>query len=255
MKAVILAAGRGSRMGAHTQNIPKCLLKLAGRPLLAWQLEALHTAGITDILIVRGYQRQCLSPTGLGLAPESFTVTDNTRWDQTNMLSTLLCANEFAQQEGTLVAYADIVYHPDHIRALAACPQDIAITCDSQWEALWRLRFGDPLLDAETFSSEQGLLRAIGGQPRSISQIEAQYMGLLKFTPKGWNTLREHCAHLGTQLVDSMDMTKILQSLLSVGVPIGTVTVAGKWCEGDSMEDLQRYEHRLAQGAWSHDWR
>ncbi|PPD19288.1 MAG: nucleotidyl transferase, partial [Methylobacter sp.] len=40
MKAIILAAGRGSRMKDLTEACPKCLVKLRGRPLLAWQLEA-----------------------------------------------------------------------------------------------------------------------------------------------------------------------------------------------------------------------
>ena len=61
MKAIILAAGRGSRMKLLTDETPKCLIKLRGKSLLDWQLSALRAAGITDIAIVTGYRRDLLA--------------------------------------------------------------------------------------------------------------------------------------------------------------------------------------------------
>ena len=46
MKAIILAAGRGSRLLSLTEDRPKCLVEAGGKPLLAWQIEALRGAGI-----------------------------------------------------------------------------------------------------------------------------------------------------------------------------------------------------------------
>ena len=60
MKAIILAAGRGSRMKNLTDEKPKCLAKLRGKPLLEWQLTSLREAGIEDIAIVTGYKRELL---------------------------------------------------------------------------------------------------------------------------------------------------------------------------------------------------
>ena len=65
MKAVILAAGRGSRMGGRTEAKPKCLSVLAGKTLLDWQLEALRAAGIGDIGIVRGYLGETVARPGI----------------------------------------------------------------------------------------------------------------------------------------------------------------------------------------------
>ena len=61
MKAIILAAGRGSRMGNLTDESPKCLVELRARPLLEWQLMAIREAGIDDIAIVNGYKRELAS--------------------------------------------------------------------------------------------------------------------------------------------------------------------------------------------------
>ncbi len=65
MKAIILAAGRGSRMKSLTEERPKCLVELAGKALLDWQLEALREAGVSEIAIVTGYKRELLANRGL----------------------------------------------------------------------------------------------------------------------------------------------------------------------------------------------
>ena len=51
-RALILAAGRGSRMKEGTAEKPKCLNKIAGRPLLNWQLDALKAAGVDKVGLV-----------------------------------------------------------------------------------------------------------------------------------------------------------------------------------------------------------
>ena len=61
MKAIILAAGRGSRMKKLTNDKPKCLVKLHGKPLLEWQLESMRKSGISEIAIVTGYKHEMLS--------------------------------------------------------------------------------------------------------------------------------------------------------------------------------------------------
>lgn len=249
---IILAAGRGSRMKKLTDEKPKCLVELAGRPLLHWQLDALRTAGLKRILVVRGYASACLQG--------DFETAENPRWAETNMLSTLLCARDFARhafEQGVkrlVVSYSDIVYHPEHVRRLLACKTGIALSFDTQWEKLWTLRFGDPLLDAETFRQEDGLLREIGNKPQSLADIHGQYMGLLSFDRPGWQTLVQCAADLGTA-VDKTDMTGFLRLLLARNIPVGAVPVEGKWCEADSDTDISLYENALARGNWSHDWR
>lgn len=251
--AVILAAGRGSRMLALTARRPKCLVELAGRPLLHWQLDALRAAGIPRILVVRGYAAHCLAG--------DFATAENPRWAETNMVASLLCAGGFAREffagggRRLIISYSDIVYHPDHVRRLSGATEDMAITYDTEWEALWKLRFEDVLSDAETFRQEEGLLREIGGRAASLAEIHGQYMGLLSFSRTGWERLTAACAGLGPAAVDKLDMTGLLRLLLAHETRIEAVPVAGRWCEADSGSDLKTYEAALARGAWSHDWR
>jgi choline kinase len=247
--AIILAAGQGSRMRSLTDDRPKCLVELAGRPLLHWQLDALRAAGIDEIHVVSGYMGHRLRG--------PFQKIANPRWERTNMVASLACAHDLLSSRNCLAAYSDIVYHPDHVKRLAQADGDIAVTYDTRWEELWRLRFADPLSDAETFITDNGALREIGARPQSIDQVQGQYMGLMKFTPRGWSLVRDALAALPPASLDALDITALLGLLLEQGASVSAVPVDGRWAEVDSGDDLAAYERAIAdnQNVFSHDWR
>jgi choline kinase len=252
VKAVVLAAGRGSRLQQVTASRPKALVELAGRTILDWTLAALAASGIDDVLVVRGYRGEALSG--------RYATVDNASWDRSNMVVSLLCADTWLRSDSCIVSYADIVYHPRHLQALAAAEGAIAVTYDRSWWQLWSERFADPLADAETFRAVDGYLVEIGGRAADPSEIAGQYMGLLKITPAGWQSMRALIDTLPPETVDRLDMTALLRRLVHEGQRIRAVPVDGRWCEVDSVADLRLYERRLAEAdatraAWTHDWR
>ncbi|MDD5757808.1 MAG: phosphocholine cytidylyltransferase family protein [Desulfobulbaceae bacterium] len=236
MKAIILAAGRGSRMKSLTDERPKCLVELRGKPLLAWQLKALHEAGITEIAIVTGYKRELLIDRGL---VEFY----NPRWAETNMVSSLTCAAEWLEEEPCVVSYSDIFYNSSAVTALINCHALLAVTYDVNWRLLWEKRFIDPLLDAETFRLKvDGTLAEIGNKPKTVEEVEGQYMGLLRFTPKSWDEVVRIRAHLSNVECDKMHMTGTLQKIITAKrVPVVAVPYEGDWGEIDSAKDLAAY--------------
>jgi choline kinase len=235
MKAIILAAGRGSRMGHLTDDRPKCLVELRGNPLLELQLEAIRGGGITEIAIVTGYKRELLADRGL-------IEFHNPRWAETNMVSSLACAQEWLQADPCIVSYSDIFYEPSAVRSLMGCDADIAITYDRNWLVLWQSRFGDPLLDAETFRlNADGSLAEIGNKPNTVEEVQGQYMGLLRFTPEGWAEVLRIRAGLSQEDCDRMHMTGTLQQVIeSRQMKIHCVPYAGAWGEFDSVDDLPK---------------
>jgi choline kinase len=237
VKAIILAAGRGSRMKSLTDERPKCLVELRGKPLLEWQLESLRAAGISDIAVVTGYKRELLAGRGL-------SEFHNPRWAETNMVSSLACAESWLQGEPCIVSYSDIFYSPVAVQSLINCEATLAVTYDPNWLQLWTERFGDPLLDAETFRlSATHTLAEIGNKPQSVDDVQGQYMGLLRFTPEGWAEVVRLRAELSPQQRDSMHMTNTLQRVIDAGrVPIEAVAYTGEWGEVDSSEDLSVYQ-------------
>lgn len=241
MKAIILAAGRGKRMGSQTDDAPKCMTVLGGRPLLAWQTAALKGAGVTDIGIVCGYKSE-------KLPSEGFVRFQNTRWNETNMLRSLMCAREWLAREECVVSYADIVYPADTMTRLIEVAGDIVITYDREWLKLWEARFADPLRDAETFRIDaHGTLMEIGGRADSTDEIQGQYMGLLKFTPAGWSIVEEYLRPLEPAEVDHLDMTALIQRLIRNGAIISTVPISGRWFEVDSEEDVRLWKRLYPQ--------
>ena len=246
-RALILAAGRGSRMGAETATKPKCFTVLQGKRLLDWQLESLRNAGVDDISIVTGYKAE--------LFDENLPTFHNPRWSETNMVGSLFYADAFAGN--TIISYSDIVYKTDHIKKLNAAQADITITADKKWESLWKLRFEDPLDDAETFKSDaENRLTEIGQKTDDISNIEAQYMGLIKLTAKGWETMYGVYQELTQVQKDKMDMTSMLNLLIDKGIAVNVVFIEGGWCESDAYSDVLAYENEMKINKnWDHDWR
>lgn len=56
MKAIILSAGQGRRLLPLTENTPKCMLTVADKPVLAWQIDALLSVGVDEVIIIAGFQ-------------------------------------------------------------------------------------------------------------------------------------------------------------------------------------------------------
>jgi choline kinase len=220
-----------------TDERPKCLVEVRGKALLDRQLESLRAAGIMEIAVVTGYKRELLADRGL-------VEFHNARWAETNMVSSIACAEDWMRLEPCIVSYSDIFYGPAAVRSLMTCEASLAVTYDPDWQALWTQRFGDPLLDAETFRlTPEKTLAEIGMRPTSVAEVQGQYMGLLRFTPEGWAEVTRVRAGLTSDQRDAMHMTSTLQAIIVAGrVAIAAVPYTGEWGEVDSADDLEAYK-------------
>jgi choline kinase len=242
MRALVLAAGRGSRMGALTEAKPKCLTELAGHTLLSLQRRALAEAGARVHGIVTGYRADLL-------AADDLVAFHNSRWAETNMVASLACAEAWLADAPCLVSYADIFYSAETVRRLMRADAPLALAYDPDWLALWSGRFADPLSDAETFRLDGARVVEIGARPRSVDEVEGQYMGLLRFTPEAWSLAQRLRAELSAARRDRLDMTSLVAALIARGLDVVAVPTAPGWGEIDSQSDLEFYEARIASGA------
>lgn len=238
MKVILLAAGRGSRLGERTKDRPKCLCTLQGRTLLDRCLETLERAGIsrTELGIVSGYRSELLSVPGAARF-------HNARWAQTNMVYSLTMAADWLRREPCLVCYSDIVFSPEAVRLLADSTAPLAVTSYCGYWALWEKRMEDPLEDLETFRVDAaGRLLEIGKKPAARDELQGQFMGLLRFTPESWRWVEETVRPPLSRPLEQLDMTTLLQELIQRGYPIQAIPTDGLWLECDSEEDIQVYE-------------
>lgn len=236
MKALILAAGRGSRMGHLTGDQPKGMVKLHGRSLIEGQIAALSAAGIDDIGLVTGYCAEALAPFGR-------PTFHNPDWARSNMLHSLRHARDWLSGDTCIVSYSDIFYSPQPVQALKTLDAPIGIAYDPQWLQLWQRRFARPLDDAETFRLDaEGRVIEIGNKTDEISNIQGQYMGLLRFTPAGWQQVENLLAGLPQARQLTLDMTSLLALLIREGITVRAVANLDPWGEVDSESDLLLYE-------------
>lgn len=250
VQALILAAGRGSRMGSYTHQTPKCMIPLARRPLIEWQLEAFRKIGIHQVLIITGYlsKKVCVNHAKILFYPN---------WKHTNMVGTLEYADAFLEKEDTIISYGDIVFHSSIIEKLLESPEEISLPYDTRWRALWEGRFDDPLTDAESFRiARSGKVIEIGKKTNKLDEIMGQFMGLLKLKKQGWKKIKQILNLMSSSLKKQMSTTTLLDFLIVKGVDVWGVPVQGRWCEVDQIEDIRYYEKKLDQGLhWFHDWR
>lgn len=235
-RAIILAAGRGSRMKEYTESSPKCMVKLRGQSLISYQMAALQAAGTEEIALVCGYQKDKINVSGLSMRFE------NTRWSETNMVSSLITASEWLKHSPCIVSYSDIFYSSNAITSLMQSTADIAVTYDIYFKDLWTARFQNPLADLETFKmNSAGHIIEIGNRPSSFDEVQGQYMGLLKFTPNGWQQVDSILQKMTSSQVDKLDMTTLLQHVIKAGHLISALPYTDKWGEIDHSSDLELY--------------
>lgn len=235
MKAIILAAGRGSRMGCKTNILPKCMIELWGRTLINWQVDVLRKACISEIGIVVGYKSE-------KILLDQVRYFNNQRWKETNILTSLLTARTWLENNDCIIAYSDILYTPNTIKMIMENREDIVITYNKKFLELWSQRFEEPLTDLETFRTNESILVEIGNQAQSIEEIEGQFMGLLKISPTGFNKIATVLDSLEQDIIDKLDMTGMLQILLDCDVKVNTIPCDDFWIEVDNLRDIELYE-------------
>jgi choline kinase len=250
MKVILLVAGKGERLRPYTNERPKCMVELGGIPLLQRQLDVLREVGIlnSNIAMVGGYRHERLDAPGI----KKYV---NDRYAVTNMVSTLFCAEDFLDvDEDLLICYGDIVYQRDVLQQVLDTDGDIVIGADQDWYGLWSLRMDDPLSDAETFKIKDGRVVELGKKPNDASEIQAQYMGIIKVSRNRirdfidfYHALDRDALYDGKDF-DNMYMTSLLQELINLGWQVRPALVCNGWLEIDLASDLELFNGMLKGG-------
>jgi len=120
MHAIILAAGRGSRLAEHNPEArPKCLLELGGRSLLERHLDLLHVLGIRRVDLVVGYEAdQIVEHVAKLHSRPQVAYHFNPRFQQGSVISLWAAQETLTQGSECLVMDADVLYHPDILKRL-----------------------------------------------------------------------------------------------------------------------------------------
>lgn len=246
MKAIILAAGSGTRLKELTKNTPKCLVKINSKPLIEYQLEILKKNNFSDVCIIGGYQYKKINYPNV-----KFFI--NEKYASTNMVYTLFCAREALENdEDVIISYGDIVFNNNILQKLISSEEEVNLTIDLNWRSYWEQRMNNPLEDAETliFDKDYNIIE-LGKKAKSYSEINGQYMGLIKIRAdiakqlfKIWSNMDSQKIYDGKNY-ENMYMTTFIQYLIDIGINVRGIPIKGSWAEIDTPEDIKIAEKRL----------
>jgi len=241
MKAIILAAGRGTRMGSLTEGLPKGMLSVEGKSLIERQLEVLGQIGIKDIVVVTGYQSEKIPYKGV-------RYYHNAQYATTNMVESLICARA-EMTEDILVAYSDIVYSPALAQLVVSSHDDIGVAVDEAWRDYWMQRYGSTETDLESLQVDNsGRIIEIGLPVNSSVGLNHRYIGLLKFSRRGIreilsvydrkNSEQSPWPQSGKSFKNGY-MTDLLSESINAGFAVKAIVSKRGWVEFDTVEDYE----------------
>jgi len=232
MHAIILAAGRGSRLLPLTTDLPKCLLPIGNTTVLGMQLDTLYAHGVKTATVVTGFNSQMVKaeiearkagPRVKTLYNPFFQVADN--------LASCWMARKSMGKDFLLIN-GDTLFSPELLQTVLAAPsKDIAVTIDQKGHY-----DGDDMkvtLDGST-------LTAIG-KTLPLTETDGESIGILRFMDAGPKIFRNELK----RLMKTPDGTKswflsAIHGLAISGQQIDTINIKGaKWSELDTPEDYE----------------
>ena len=241
-KVVILAAGAGTRLRPYTNDCPKSMIELGGQTLIGRQLNTLKSCGLTDISIVTGYLKEKLQFFG-------YPTVNNPDWETTNMVMTLWRAFN-SLEDDVIISYADIIYQRSVLESLMGGEAVIFVVVASGLRKYWEFRVENTLNDAESLViSPDGCILSIGQKVDSMNEIEAQYIGLMRFKGRGLETLKSYMTSISkSERFSNMYMTDLLQDLINRGECVKAVKICHEWLEIDSVSDYLSVQKKFNNG-------
>lgn len=130
MKALILAAGVGSRLRPITSTKPKCLVQVAGQSILAHQIHAYAAAGVSEIVIVIGYEAAKVREFCKSVKSVKITLIENEDYEVTNNMYSLYLTRDLLRGQDFLLSNGDVVFDPSIIPTFATSRETDLIAVD-----------------------------------------------------------------------------------------------------------------------------
>lgn len=225
LTAIILAAGRGRRLGQATEGKPKCSLRVGPLTLLEHQLEALRAHRVQPVVVVVGYRGETVAAELDGRA----TCVLNPRHASTNSLYSLWLTREYARQ-GFVLLNSDVLFDPEILQRVLESPYPAALAVERR----------------RHFGAEEMKVELAGDRIRAMSKnlepprAHAENLGVLKFSAAGASVLFRKIEQL-LAAGGEKEFCPYAFDAIAEEYPLHAVPIDGlPWIEIDFVEDLVR---------------
>lgn len=241
MKAIILSAGQGRRLLPLTAGTPKCCLRIEGRTLLEWQLDALAAAGIDEVVVVTGFGHRVVEAVTDKIQNIGVRTLYNPFYALSDNLGTCWVARDEMRQAFVLLN-GDTLFEPAVLARLLAHPGVAAITLASDCKT----RYDED--DMKIIAADARLQRV--GKQLDSRQVNGESIGMLLFSSAGARLFVKKIEQLmsGPEGLARWYLSAI-DELACLG-QVGICSIHGLgWCEVDDLQDLADAERTVA--AWN----
>ena len=244
MNAIIIAAGSGKRISEDVKDLPKSLLTVNGKPIIAYQIQALKQVGIKNIVVITGIHDEKFGIENVHYIKDHY-------YNEHDILGSLMEGKRFLKND-VLVLYSDIIFESKILRQILDSKGDISIAIDMAWEKMYEGRIGHPKYEAENVQLNKAKkIIKIKKNIENKNNDVGEFLGIIKFSPRGSEIFIKQYEeliknHVGTfQQAPSVlkaYLTDMIQELVDAKIDVEPVIVSGKWCEIDTMQDLKKAE-------------
>lgn len=242
-KALIIAAGLGSRLKKHTENLPKCMLDFGGKTLLQRQIDSYKKNGIEDISLIRGYKKEKINYKGI-------KYFENPDYRNNNILNSIFYGEDVINGN-IIISYSDILFDPIVVKRALETDHDISVVVDIDWRGYYVGRKDHPISEAENviFNSNNQVIK-IGKINTGNEDIHGEFIGMIKLSGRGTEIFKEHFHRLKkiywnkpfqrAKIFQKAYLTDFIQELVDIDIKIHCVIIESGWKEIDTVEDYQK---------------
>ena len=242
MKAILLAAGEGSRMGKLTQNIPKPLVKVNGKSIIERQLSILKQNKILDVIIITGSHNEKFNF-------KNVVYVNDLEHKKHDTLGSLMTARDYINDE-IITTYADQIFEEKILKPMTEFTGDIGIAVDLDWKKNYVNRDQHPKSEAENILINGNEILEIRKNISECKENEkiGECPGLVKFSRKASKVFLDKYSELDTShkgkfhnapSLEKALISDMLQELIGSEINVEPIYVSGKWCEIDTLQDLE----------------
>jgi len=242
MHAIILAAGRGSRLAEHNpEGHPKCLMEFGGRSLLNRHLDILNQLGIRNLDLVIGYEAdRIIDHVGTLFFRPDVAFHYNPRYEQGSVLSLLAARDTLESGQPVIVMDADVLYHPGILKALLDSDLENCYLLDREFAP------GDEPVKIAVRDGVMVEFRKQLADGLSYDMI-GESVGFFRFGPECAALIAAECARYEADgLADAPHEEALRDVLLRQHGDVGFEDVSGlPWIEIDFPEDVIRARNEI----------
>jgi L-glutamine-phosphate cytidylyltransferase len=244
MKAIILAAGCGTRLNKYTKDLPKTMLNVFGKTIIQHQVDLFKNLGFQEIIIVKGYKAEKINI-------ECTKSYINELYSSTNMLESLFCAKEEICGD-VLISYGDIIFEQRVVEQIIEDKSDIGVVVDIEWKEYWNARYGRIDFDTESLTlDEKGNIIELGQDNPPVDKIDGRYVGLIKLSNNGCEKIKKIYLMaksnyngkiwLNNRPFEKVFMTDFLQEIINQYNEVKAIKIKKGWLEFDTNEDYELF--------------